>query len=116
MAAFVQSKVIGCATVARLAGLRSVGAEGVGGGATPVELIKTKNAGNAPLRASARSGRLSPFRSAATLSQPPTLIGGGGRYWIGAWNVPSPFPFRIWRMPELPSPRLRARSWKPSPL
>ena len=80
MAALVQSKVIGCATVARLAGLRSVGAEGVGGGGTAVELVKIKNAGNAPLRASAMSALLSPFKSAVTIAPPPTLIGGGGRY------------------------------------
>jgi len=43
-------------------------------------LFKITNAGNAPLRASAMSALLSPFKFAATIAPPPTLIGGGGRY------------------------------------
>src|SRR5829696_4728634 len=113
----VQSKATGCAGVASCAGLRSVGAAGVGGGAVPVEFSKTVKLGNAPPMLRAMSGLVSPLRLADTMKMPPTLdVGGGTRYCTGAWNVPSPLPFRIWIRPWSPSPRLSARSWKPSPL
>src|SRR5215211_6643291 len=113
----VQSKVTGCAGVASCAGLRSVGDGGVGGGASPVEFSKTAKLGNAPPMFRAMSGFASPLRFAETMKIPPTLdVGGGTRYCTGAWNVPSPLPFRICITPWLPSPRLSARSWKPSPL
>jgi hypothetical protein len=113
----VQSKVTGCAGVASCAGLMSDGADGVGGGAAPVEFSKTAKLGNAPPMLRAMSGYVSPLRLAETMKMPPTLdVGGGTRYCTGAWNVPSPLPFRICITPWLPSPRLSARSWKPSPL
>src|SRR5215203_2719182 len=113
----VQSKVTGCAGVASCDGLRSVGDDGVGGGASPVEFSKTAKLGNAPPMLRAMSGLVSPLRLAETMKIPPTLdVGGGTRYCTGAWNVPSPLPLRICITPWFPSPRLSARSWKPSPL
>src|SRR5215203_2740586 len=113
----VQSKATGCVGVASCAGLRSVGADGVGGGAAPVEFSKTAKLGDAPPMFRTMSGFASPLRLAERMKMPPTLdVGGGTRYCTGAWNVPSPLPFRIWIRPWSPSPRLSARSWKPSPL
>src|SRR5215211_2084202 len=113
----VQSKATGCVGVASCAGPRSVGAEGVGGGASPVELSKTAKLGNAPPMFRTMSGFVSPLRLAEAMKMPPTLdVSGGTRYCTGAWNVPSPLPLRICIRPWLPSPRVSARSWKPSPL
>src|SRR5687767_7272642 len=112
----VQSNVTGCAGVASCAGLRSVGAGGVGGGAFPVELSRTAKLGKAPPMFRTMSGFASPLRLAERMKMPPRLDRSGGtRYCTGAWNVPSPLPFRICITPWLPSPRLSARSWKPSP-
>jgi hypothetical protein len=102
----VQSKLTGCAGVASCAGLRSVGAAGIGGGAAPVELSRTAKLGNAPPMFRTMSGFLSPLRLADRMKMPPRLdVGGGTRYCTGAWNVPSPLPFRICITPWLPSPR-----------
>ena len=64
----VQSNMTGCAGVAACAGLTSIGAEGVGGGATPVELINTFKPGKAPDWPSTMSALLSPLRSAETMA------------------------------------------------
>ena len=60
----VQSKATGCVGVASGAGLRSVGAAGMGGGAAPVELSKTAKLGKAPPMFRAMSGLVSPLKSA----------------------------------------------------
>ena len=75
----VQSNATGCVGVASCAGLRSVGAEGVGGGAAPVELSKTAKLGNAPPMFRTRSGFVSPLRLAERMKMPPRLAVGGGR-------------------------------------
>jgi len=73
-----QSKATGCAGVASCAGLRSVVAEGVGGGTAPVELINTAKPGLAPPMPSAMSALLSPLRSAETIATVPMLDWFGG--------------------------------------
>ena len=56
----------------------SVGAEGVGGGAAPVEFSKTAKLGNAPPMFRTMSGFVSPLRWAEAMKIPPTLDVGGG--------------------------------------
>src|SRR5688500_16457216 len=77
----VQSKGTGCGGVASWAGLRSVGAPGVGGGAAPVALSKTAKLGNAPPMFRAMSGFVSPLRLAEAMKMPPRLDLSGGWRW-----------------------------------
>src|SRR5215210_3999382 len=67
----VQSNATGCAGVPSWAGLRSVGAEGVAGGAAPVELTSTAVAELAPPMPSTRSGLLSALRFAERMETVP---------------------------------------------
>src|SRR4029453_4725079 len=79
----VQSKATGCAGVASCAGLRSVGADGVGGGAAPVEFSKTAKLGKGR-RASDRAQRKVVFRAPATFSLLTGTFRGRDRARMGA--------------------------------
>jgi hypothetical protein len=71
----VQSKATGWAGVESCAGLRSVGAAGVGGGAAPVELSKTAKLGKAPPMFRRMSGFVSLLRLAEAMKMLPRLDG-----------------------------------------